>query len=81
MQGVAIGNLSRGKRKGSLIIGNKLVIGPISVMAAKIDDDGLIASLTFVNFEIPAVSVLGCNPVKVFSNSGSAGYIKKIFPE
>jgi serine O-acetyltransferase len=83
MQGVTIGNESRGKRKGSPGIGNRVLIGPNSVVVGniKIGDDVLIGPLTFVNFDVPEHSVVVGNPAKIVSNKGSKGYINKILEE
>lgn len=80
MQGVTIGNESRGSRRGCPTIGNRVVIGPNSIVVGniKIGDDVLIAPLTFVNFDVPDFSVVLGNPAKIVSNSGSAGYINKV---
>lgn len=80
MQGVTIGNESRGKRKGAPVIGNRVLIGPNSVIVGNIiiGDDVLIGPLTFINFDIPANSVVIGNPAKIVSNNGSEGYIKKV---
>jgi serine O-acetyltransferase len=79
MQGVTIGNESRGKRKGSPIIGNRVLIGPNSVVSGKIviGNDVLIAPLTFVNFDVPDSAVVLGNPAKIVSYSGSKGYINR----
>tara|TARA_R100000935_G_scaffold9921_3_gene19904 strand:- start:1882 stop:2436 length:555 start_codon:yes stop_codon:yes gene_type:complete len=81
MQGVTIGNESRGKRKGSPIIGNRVLIGPNSVVSGKIiiGNDVLIAPLTFVNFDVPDNAVVLGNPAKVVAYSGSKGYINRIY--
>ncbi|WP_051119635.1 serine O-acetyltransferase [Gillisia sp. CAL575] len=79
-QGVTIGRESRGKREGSPKIGDRVLIGANSVVVGNISigDDVLIAPLTFVNFDVPANSVVLGNPAKIVSNKGSHGYIKKI---
>lgn len=80
MQGVTIGNESRGKRKGAPVIGNRVLIGPNSVLTGKINigDDVLIGPLTFVNFDIPDKAVVLGNPAKIVSYNGSEGYINKV---
>lgn len=81
MQGVTIGNESRGKRKGTPRIGDRVVIGPNSVISGRIfiGNDVLIGPLTFVNFDIPDKSVVIGNPAKIVSEKGSMGYLKKVF--
>lgn len=80
MQGVTIGNESRGKRRGAPVIGNRVLIGPNSVVSGKITvgDDVLIAPLTFVNFDVPNNAVVIGNPAKIVSYNGSKGYINKV---
>ncbi|QED36521.1 serine acetyltransferase [Antarcticibacterium arcticum] len=82
-QGVTIGRESRGKRIGSPVIGNRVLIGPNSIVVGNIQvgDDVLIAPLTFVNFDVPANSVVMGSPGKIISDKGSMGYIKKILVE
>jgi serine O-acetyltransferase len=83
MQGVTIGNESRGVRRGSPRIGDRVVIGPNSVVVGKINigNNVLIGPLTFVNFDVPDSSVVLGNPGKIISNSGSSGYVKKILKD
>lgn len=80
MQGVTIGNESRGRRKGSPIIGDRVLIGPNSVVVGnvRIGNDVLIGPLTLVNFDVPDNSVVLGNPAKLISNKGSRGYINKV---
>ena len=80
MQGVTIGNESRGKRKGSPVIGNKVLIGPNSVVVGKIiiGNNVLIGPLTLVNCDIPDNSIVLGSPGKIVSSKGSEGYIKKV---
>ncbi len=80
MQGVTIGHESRGNRKGSPKIGDRVLFGPNSVIVGniKIGSDVLIAPLSFVNFDVPDFSVVMGNPGKIVSNKGSIGYINKI---
>ena len=80
MQGVTIGNESRGKRKGSPTIGNRVLIGPNAVVVGNINigDDALIAPLTLVNFDVPAKAVVLGNPAKIISSSGSKAYLKNL---
>lgn len=82
-QGVTIGRESRGKREGSPIIGDRVLIGPNSIVVGNITigDDVLIAPLTFVNFDVPANSVVIGSPGKIISDKGSIGYIKKILAD
>ncbi len=79
-QGVTIGNTSRGKFKGSPVIGNRVYIGANSVVVGKITigNDVLIAPLSYVNFDVPDNAVVMGNPAKIVSQNGSGGYIKNI---
>ncbi|PTX42619.1 serine O-acetyltransferase [Christiangramia gaetbulicola] len=78
LHGVTIGNVSRGKRKGSPTIGDEVWIGANAVVVGKIriGNNVLIAPLTFVNFDVPDNSVVVGNPGKIVSQKGSEGYIK-----
>ncbi len=80
MQGVTIGNEIRGARKGAPFIGDRVLIGPNSVVVVGniiIGDDVLIGPLTFINFDVPTNSVVIGDPDKIISNKGSRGYINK----
>lgn len=79
-QGVTIGHVSRGKRKGSPIIGNRVWIGANAVVVGKVvvGDDVLIAPLTFVNFDIPDNAVVIGNPGKIVNYNGSSGYVNNL---
>jgi serine O-acetyltransferase len=65
--GVVIGCENRGKRKGAPIFEGNCWIGANSVIVGnvRIGEDVLIAPLTFVNFDVPAHSVVVGNPAKV----------------
>lgn len=79
-QGVTLGYVSRGSRKGCPTIGDRVWIGANAVVVGNIHvgDDVLIAPLTFVNTDIPAGSVVAGNPAKIISDKGSQGYIKNV---
>lgn len=79
-QGVTIGYVSRGKRKGCPKIGNRVWIGANSVIVGNITigDDVLIAPLTLVNFDVPCKAVVAGNPASIISYNSSAGYIKNL---
>lgn len=79
--GVTIGKESRGKREGSPILGDRVMVGANSVIVGniKIGNDVLIGACTFVNFDVPSNSVVLGSPGKIISTvKGSKGYIKKI---
>lgn len=77
-KGVTIGQESRGKRKGSPIIGNKVWIGVGAVVVGKITigDDVMIAPNSFVNTDIPPHSVVFGNPYIIkHKENATEGYI------
>ena len=79
--GIVIGMEPRGQRLGAPIIGNKVWIGPNSVIVGKITigDDVLIAPLSFVNFNVPSHSVVIGNPGKIIhKDNATEGYITNI---
>jgi serine O-acetyltransferase len=80
-QGVSIGNVSRGKLKGSPTIGNRVWIGPNAVVVGNITigNDVLIAPLTYVNQNIPAKAVVSGNPFKIHNYNGSEVYVKNLY--
>ncbi|MBE7639217.1 hypothetical protein GUB10_02630 [Salegentibacter sp. BLCTC] len=57
---------------------NQVYIGVNSVIVGniKIGNNVLIASLTFVNFDVPDNAFVLGNPAKIISYSGNKGYIK-----
>ena len=65
--GVTIGYENRGERKGAPTIEGDCWIGTNSVVVGnvKIEEDVLIAPLTFVNFDVPAHSIVIGNPAKI----------------
>ena len=65
--GVTIGAENRGVRKGAPTISDKCWIGTNSVVVGNITigEDVLIAPLTYVNFDVPAHSVVIGNPGKI----------------
>ena len=79
-QGVTIGAESRGQRKGAPTLGDRVWIGANAVIVGKIaiGDDSLIAPGAFVNFDVPAKSIVLGNPGKIVSNAGSVGYVNRI---
>ena len=71
--GVTIGRENRGKRKGCPTIGDKVWIGTNSVIVGSITigEDVLIAPLSYVNFDVPAHSIVIGNPAKIISREGA----------
>ncbi len=66
-KGVTIGQESRGVRKGSPVIGNKVWIGINAVIVGKIiiGDDVLIAPNSYVNRDVPSHSIVLGNPCRI----------------
>ena len=65
--GVTIGRDIRGKREGAPTFGNRVCIRANSTVVGKImiGDDVLIAPNTFVNFDVPAHSIVIGNPATI----------------
>lgn len=76
-QGVTIGQINIGDKKGCPKIGDRVWIGANAVVVGNIEigDDVLIAPLSYVNFSVPAKSVVMGNPAKIVSDKGSEGYV------
>jgi serine O-acetyltransferase len=79
-QGVTLGYISVGDKKGCPKIGDRVWIGANAVVVGNISigNDVLIAPLTFVNFDVPEGSTVMGNPGKIINSKGSAGYIKNL---
>ncbi len=76
--GVTIGMENRGKRKGTPVIGDCCWIGTNAVIVGNvhIGSDVLIAPLTYVNFDVPAHSIVIGNPGKIIlKENATADYI------
>ncbi|MEO6097081.1 MAG: DapH/DapD/GlmU-related protein, partial [Fibrobacteria bacterium] len=79
--GVTIGQTNRGDKKGSPTIGDRVWFGPNAVVVGgvTIGEDVLIAPGTFVNFDVPAHSIVIGNPGKIIpAAEATAGYIENI---
>jgi len=78
-KGVTIGQENRGKRKGNPTIGNKVWLGINSTIVGNIvvGDNVLIAPNSFVNFDVPADSVVIGNEIKECVNA-TEGYINNM---
>lgn len=79
LQGVTIGVEKRGKREGAPVIGNNVWIGSNAsiVGKVKVGDNVLIAANAFVNFDVPANSIIVGNPARIIPAKGDAvaGYV------
>ena len=71
--GVTIGYENRGKRKGAPKFEGDCWIGTNSVVVGnvRIGKDVLIAPLTFVNFDVPAHSIVVGNPAKIIEKENA----------
>ena len=77
-QGVTIGQQNRGKNAGFPVIGDEVWIGPNAVIVGKVNigSNVLSAPNAYVNFDVPANSVVAGNPAKIYSNENATeGYI------
>lgn len=76
-QGVTIGRINRGPRKGAPKIGDRVWVGPNSVLSGNITigNNVLIAPLTFVNIDVPANCMVIGNPAKIIEGKNSVDYI------
>lgn len=78
-QGVTIGAASRGPRTGAPTLEDRVWVGANAIIVGKvtIGREALIAPGAYVNFDVPAQSVVLGNPGKIVSNSGSRGYVNR----
>lgn len=76
-QGVTIGILQRGNKIGIPTIGDRVFIGPSSVILGGINigDDVLIGANALVTFDVSDFSVVSAPLATIISNKGSEGYI------
>ncbi|MDO9553112.1 serine O-acetyltransferase [Rhodonellum sp.] len=76
-QGVTIGRINIGSRKGAPKIGNMVWIGPNAVVVGNITigDNVLIAPLSFVNMDVPANCMVLGNPAQIIQGKSSKDYI------
>jgi serine O-acetyltransferase len=77
-QGVTIGNEKRGIRQGAPTIGDRVYLGPNSVVVGKVNigSNVLIAPNAYVNFDVDNDSIVIGNPAKVIKRNGAIkGYI------
>jgi serine O-acetyltransferase len=76
-QGVTIGRINKGSRKGAPVVGNRVWIGPNAVLVGNISigENVLIAPLTFVNIDVPANCMVIGNPAKIIEGKSSEDYI------
>ncbi len=78
--GVTIGATNRGSKMGVPTVGNNVWIGTNAVVVGKITigDDVLIAPNSYVNFDVPAHSIVLGNPATVHPRENATeGYINR----
>ena len=82
-QGVTIGNMNRGKRKGSPMIGDNVLIGAGAKIIGnvKVGNNVAIGANAVVVDDIPDNAVVVGIPAKIVSYNGSKGYINKVLDE
>ncbi len=76
--GVTIGRDHRGKRRGAPTIGDYVWIGTNTVIVGRVEigNNVLIAPNSFVNFDVPANSIVIGNPGKIITRDNpTEGYI------
>ena len=79
--GITIGRTNRGRRKGCPTIGNRVWVGTGAVIVGKITvgDNVLIAPNSYVNFDVPANSIVLGNPAKIIPKADATlGYIESV---
>lgn len=80
-KGVVIGQVNRGKNKGTPVIGNRVWIGINAAIVGKITigDDVLIAPNSYVNCDVPSHSIVFGNPCIIkHRDHATEGYINNI---
>ena len=82
-KGATIGATSRGTRKGSPILGDRVWVGSNATIVGSISvgDEALIAPGAYVNFDVPPRAVVLGNPGRIVSNTGSDGYVNNLSEE
>ena len=78
-QGITIGQVNRGPKKGCPTIGDNVYIGPGAVIIGqiKIGDNAAIGANCVVTHDVPDNGVVVGVPGRVISTEGSAGYINR----
>ena len=76
-QGVTIGVVQVGQNKGTPKIGNRVYIGPNSIIIGNISiaDDAVIGAGSIVTNDVPERAVVAGNPAKIISLKGSFGLV------
>ena len=81
-QGVTIGAASRGARKGTPTLEDRVWVGAHAILVGKITvaEAALVAPGAYVNFDVPALGLVLGNPGKVVAMTGSGGYVNQTWP-
>lgn len=76
-QGVTIGMVQQGDRKGVPVIGNRVYIGPNSILIGNIHfgDDAVVGAGAVVIESVPDRGVVAGNPARLISVKGSFGLV------
>lgn len=76
-QGVTIGVVQLGQNQGTPTIGDRVYIGPNSIIIGKITiaDDAVIGAGSVVTNDVPERAVVAGNPAKIISHKGSFGLV------
>tara|TARA_R110002072_G_scaffold30097_11_gene94424 strand:+ start:18902 stop:19435 length:534 start_codon:yes stop_codon:yes gene_type:complete len=76
-QGVTIGRINKGSKKGAPKIGDRVWIGPNVVLVGNITigNNVLVAPLSFVNIDVPDNCMIIGNPAKIVEGKTSEDYI------
>ena len=84
LNGVLLGQIDRGKKKGTPKIGNNVFIGTNAIVVGKvrIADDVVIAPGAYVNFDVPQHSIVIGNPGKIIpTENATIGQLCNIYEE
>lgn len=80
-QGVTIGQVNRGQKKGCPTIGDNVWIGANAVIVGKISigSNVLIAPNSYVNFDVPANSLVVAGKI-IYKEDPTESYIQNVLP-
>jgi serine O-acetyltransferase len=80
-QGVTIGAINSGARKGAPVLEDRVWVGANAIIVGKVSigADTLIAPGAYVNFDVPPGSTVLGNPGQIVSQKGSKGYVNNLY--